>query len=159
MFFRSIPIVVLISAMAYLPASAQDTAPAAAADTTDPAARNIVTSYSVKSGKLMLSSASNPGPVQMPDGTYSNESGTVIVFLDGTITRVQRAERITEITNVRLNRQKTVLLTPSTNALMSVSDMNLPSGTFKTEDGKYWLRVVIGRPAEFGIDAAKAPQQ
>lgn len=129
-----------------------------APDTTDPAARNIVTSYSVKSGRLLLSSAANPGPVQIPDGTYTSESGNVIVILDGSITRLQRGDRISDISNVRLNRQKLVLLTPSTNALMAVSDITLPSGTYKSPDESTWLRVVIGRPAEFAIGTAPPKQ-
>ena len=132
-------------------AEAQDPPAASAADTTDPAARNIVTSYSVKSGRLILSSAANPGPVQMPDGEYTNESGIVIVFVDGSVTRLQRGDRTNDISNTRLNRQKLVVLTPSTNALMAVSDITLPSGTFKSPDEQSWIRVVVGRPAEFAI--------
>jgi hypothetical protein len=87
----------------------------------------------------------------MPDGAYTNESGIVLVFVDGSVTRLQRGDRLNEISNTRLNRQKLVVLTPSTNALMAVSDITLPSGTFKSPDEQTWIRVVVGRPAEFFI--------
>jgi hypothetical protein len=156
--FRTLLFAVVICAGAPSIARAQDPAAPAAADTTDPATRNIVTSYSIKSGRLILSSAANPGRIQMPDGTYTNESGVVLVFADGSVTRLQRGESINEISNTRLNRQKLVLLTPSTNALMAVSDITLPSGTFKSPDEQTWIRVVIGRPAEFVIGPAPIRQ-
>jgi hypothetical protein len=148
----------IVLAIAAAPAIARSQSSAAVADTASAADRNVVTSYSVKSGRLMLSSAANPGPVAMPDGTYTNESGIAIVFLEGSITRLVRGESISEISNMRVNRQKLVVLTPSTNALMAVSDINLPSGTFKLPDESSWIRVIIGRPAEFLI-AAPTPRQ
>ena len=141
-----------------LPSAVHAQGPSAAPDTTDPAMRNIVNIYAMKSGRLMLSSTANPGPVTFPDGTYTNESGTIIVFLDGSITRLQRGERITEVSNMRLNRQKLLILTPSTNALMTVSDITLPSGIYKSPDESTWLKIVVGRPAEFVIGAAPSKQ-
>ncbi len=126
----------------------------AAAQSSDPAADsvNAVTSYSVKSGRLMLSSLAHPKAVSLPDGKYINDAGLILVLLDGSVARVQFGDDgIRDITNTRTNRQKIVVLTPSTNALMAVADMTLPSGVFKSEDGKTSFTVVAGRPTAFTI--------
>jgi hypothetical protein len=118
----------------------------------DPATKNVVTKFSVRSGKIALSSAANPGPVYMPDGTYTNESGTIIVILNGSITRLQQStDEIVEIASLRLNRQDMIRLTPSTNALMAVTDMPLPSGTYKAEDGRASVTFLSGRPTAFTL--------
>ncbi|HEX6574742.1 MAG TPA: hypothetical protein VF042_07195 [Gemmatimonadaceae bacterium] len=144
---RTVAIAIAFSAAT---AAAQDPA-AASPDTTDPATRNVVASYNIKSGRLMLASVANPSPVPMPDGTYTDGSGASIVILDGAITRYQRSSgAIVEISNMRLTRQKLITLTPSTNALMAVSDMTMPTGTYRSPDGS-WLKVIAGRPAEFAI--------
>jgi len=133
-------------------ASAQ--APAAAPAAADSAVTepNAVTTYAIRSGKLMLSSKANPKPTPLPDGTYTNQSELILVFLDGRVTRVQEStDRIIEIASMRLNRDKLVKLMPSTNALMAVSDMTLPSGTFKSADGASSITIVVGRPTEFVI--------
>ena len=130
--------------------SAQTLEPASP-DTTsgDP---NTVTAYSVRSGKLMLSSRANPKPVTLPDGAYTNQSELTIVFLNGRITRMQEGtDKITEIAAMRLNRDRIVRLTPSTNALMMVNDFTLPSGTFKSEDGLTSVKIVFGRPTAFTL--------
>ena len=141
---RSIRLAAIISIVAATGASAQDST------SVDSAARNVVTSFSVKSGKIVLSSAANPGKSYLPDGTYSTDEGAVLVIVDGRISRFQRASgEMVEISNVRLTRLGLLALTPSTNALMAVSDFNLPSGTYKSEDGRSSLSVVAGRPTAF----------
>jgi hypothetical protein len=136
--------------------SAQTSSPADVSGTTmqDSATLNAVTEFSVRSGKLALSSAANPGPVYMPDGTYTNQADLIIVIFNGHITRVQESSGgITEISSIRLNRQRVIRLTPSTNALMAVSDMPLPSGTFKSADGQASFTIVYGRPTAFTLSA------
>ena len=141
---KSISLAAIISIVAASEAFAQDSTPV------DSAMRNVVTAFSVKSGKLVLSSAANPGKSYLPDGTYSTEDGAILAIVDGRISRFQRATGdIVEISNVRVTRLGLVALTPSTNALMAVSDFNLPSGTYKSEDGKSSLTVVAGRPTAF----------
>lgn len=133
-------------------AYAQEPLPAAAPAMLDSSTRNVVTAFSVRSGKIALSSAANPGPAYLPDGTYTNENNTIIVILDGRIARIQTSSgAITEISSVRVNRLHGILLTPSTNALMAVSDITLPSGTFKSEDGASSVTVVAGRPNAFTL--------
>lgn len=129
-------------------ASAQTPAPASPDTTTeDP---DAVTEYSIRSGKLMLSSKANPKPAALPDGTYTNPADLILVILDGRITRVQEStDRITEISSMRLNRQRLIMLTPSTTGLMTVNDFTLPSGTFTSEDGKSSITIVYGRPIAF----------
>ncbi|MEO8193517.1 MAG: hypothetical protein ABI681_06675 [Gemmatimonadales bacterium] len=152
---RLVAIIAAISASAI---SAQTPSPVPVPDTTigDPSTRNVVT-YSVRSGKLALSSAADPGPAYMPDGTYTNDANMIIVIVDGRITRIQGSSgEITEISSVRLGRQRAIALTPATNALMAVSDITLPSGTFKSDDGRASFRVVAGRPTAFTLpDSAK----
>jgi len=130
-------------------AQAQDAVLAAPPDS------SAVTSFSIKSGKIALSSLKNPGPVYLPDGTYTNEGGAVLVILDGHITRLQRNPdgEMTEIASIRLNRLHGIQLTPSTNALMTVSEITLPTGTFTSADGASSMRVVSGRPTTFTIPA------
>ena len=141
---KSISLAAIISIVAASEAFAQDSTPV------DSAMRNVVTAFSGKSGKLVLSSAANPGKSYLPDGTYSTEDGAILAIVDGRISRFQRATgEIVEISNVRVTRLGLVALTPSTNALMAVSDFNLPSGTYKSEDGKSSLTVVAGRPTAF----------
>ena len=111
---------------------------------------NAVTAYAIRSGKLVLSSKANPKPTPIPDGTYTNQADLILVILDGRVTRVQEStDRITEIASMRLNREKLVRLTPSTNALMAVGEMPFPSGTFKSADGLTSFTMVYGRPTEF----------
>jgi hypothetical protein len=118
----------------------------------DSIALNTVTDYSIKSGKLALASAANPGKVYLPDGTYTNEAGTIIVILGGKITRVQGSEGdLTEISAVRVNRFRYVMLTPSTNALNTVSEIQLPSGEFKSGDGAATITIVSARPIRFTL--------
>jgi hypothetical protein len=113
---------------------------------------NAVTAYAIRSGKLMLSSRTNPEPVSLPDGTYKNQSDLIVVIMNGRVTRIQETtDRITEISSMRLNRQKLVTLMPSTNALMAVNELLLPSGTFTSEDGKTSFTIVFGRPTAFTL--------
>lgn len=113
---------------------------------------HAVTAYSIRSGKLMVSSKANPKPTALPDGTYMNEAGVILVFVNGRVTRVQETtDRITEIASMRLNRQRLVILTQSTNALMAVIEVMLPSGTFRAENGNSSVTIVYGRPAAFTI--------
>lgn len=135
------------------------TAGAATAQTESPAPpdtatanRDSVTAYSIKSGRLMLSSKANPKPVALPDGAYTNEADVIIVFVNGRVTRVQEStDKITEIESARLNKNKLVTLTPSTNALMAVSELILPSGTFTSEDRRNSVTIVFGRPTAFTL--------
>jgi hypothetical protein len=130
--------------------SAQTPSPASP-DTTvqDP---NAVTAYSVRSGKLMLSSKANPKPTALPDGAYTNDADMIIVFLDGRVTRIQEStDKMTEIGSMRLSRQQRVTLTPSTSALMAVTDFTLPSGLFKSGDGLSSVTIVNGRPIAFSL--------
>ena len=135
------------------------TASAASAQTESPAPPDTmagnpdsITGYSLRSGKLMLSSKTHPKPVTLPDGAYTNEADVIIVFLDGRVTRVQEStDRITEIASARLNRNRLVTLTPSTNALMAVSEIILPSGTFTSEDRRSSVTIVFGRPRAFTL--------
>ena len=130
----------------------QEPLPAAASAMLDSSTRNVVTEFSVRSGKIALSSAANPGPAYLPDGTYTNENNTIIVILEGRIVRLQTSSgEITEISSVRVNSLHGVMLTPGTNALMAVSDIRLPSGTFKSEDGASSVSVVAGRPSAFTL--------
>ena len=88
---RSVGLVVVMAAVTATGISAQTPSPAPVADSAaDPALRNAVTSYAMRSGKLALSSAANPGPVFLPDGTYTSEAGTIVVIVDAIINRVQR---------------------------------------------------------------------
>lgn len=113
-----------------------------------------VTTYSLRSGKLMLSSKTNPKPVTLPDGTYTNQSELILVFANGRVTRMQESTgQITEIASMHLNRQRLVRLTPATNALMAVSDLPLPSGTFTSADGRSSVTIVFGRPTAFTLAA------
>ena len=138
-------------------AYAQETAPAAA-EAVDSAALNAVTTYSMKSGKIALSSVANPKPSFLPDGTYTNESGVVIVILEGVITKLERDQgEATEIASVHLGRDRVIMLVPGTNALMQVSEMRLPSGTFRSADGLSSMKVLSGHPVSFTIPAS--PQQ
>ena len=133
-------------------AYSQEAAPTPPANAPDSAALTAVSTYAMKSGKIALSSGANPKPTFLPDGTYTNESGTIVVILDGVIARLQRESgEITEISSVRMNRERVIMLTPSTNALMQVSDMRLPSGTFKSADGLSSISVVMGRPTAFSV--------
>ena len=119
---RSVPFIAAVFASAL---SAQTPSPAAAPDSIvqDSAALNAVKDFSIRSGKLVLSSAANPGPVYLPDGTYSDESNTAIVIRDGRIARIQQASGdLIEVSAVRLNRRGVITVTPSTNALMAVSE-------------------------------------
>lgn len=150
-----IPIVRLASVLVLVCASGaygQTSSPAASTDVPGNSTQNVVTAYAVKSGKIALSSAANPKPVFLPDGTYTNESGTILVILEGVLTRLQQSTgEITEINSVRKTRQDVIVLTPSTNALMQVTDIKLPSGTFRSEDGRSSITVVAGRPTAFTI--------
>jgi hypothetical protein len=143
-----------IAAITASAVSGQTPSRVAAADTTvqDSAALNAVKDFSIRSGKLVLSSAANPGPVHLPDGTYSDESNTAIVIRDGKIARIQQASGdLIEVSVVRLNRRGVITVTPYTNALMAVSDMPLPTGTFKSDDGVSSIRIVLGRPTAFTL--------
>lgn len=134
--------------------SAQEQAPASS-DIAAAANPNAVTTYVMKSGKLMMSSKTNPKPAPMPDGTYTNQDNLIIVLLDGSVTRVVRSTGETiEVASMRINRQQSIRLTPSTNALMAVSDMPMPSGIFKSADGLSSVTIVLGRPMEFTVPAA-----
>ena len=116
---------------------------------------NDVTAVSIKSGRLALSSASNPGPVYLPDGAYSNGSGTVLVLLDGRIIRVEYgAGTVSQVASMRYQRDR-VMLTPPVTALMSVSPFPLPSGTFTSQDGAHVVTVMSGRPTEFIIQSGE----
>jgi hypothetical protein len=135
-------------------AYAQDPA-AAPPEAVDSTAPTPVTAFAVKSGKIALSSATTTKPVFLPDGAYTNEGGTVIVIVDGVIVRIEReAGEATFIESVRLNRDHQIMLTPGTNALMQVTDMRLPSGTFRSADGKSSMSVVQGRPTSFSVPAS-----
>lgn len=132
-------------------AAAGQASAAVSADTTtgDP---NAVTEYAIRSGKLMLSSRANPKPTALPDGVYTNQSDLTIAILGGKVTRIRESTgEITEFASMRLNRDRLVKLTPATNALMAVTDVTLPSGTFKSEDGRSALTVVFGRPTAFSL--------
>lgn len=150
-----IPILRLACACMIVSASAayaQTSSPAAAADIAGSSIQNVVTTFSVRSGKIALSSAAHPEPAYLPDGTYTNESNTIIVILNGVIARIQTSSgEITEIASVRMNRQRVIVLTPSTNALMQVTDIKLPSGTFKSEDERSSITVLAGRPTAFTL--------
>jgi len=153
-----IPIVRLASVALLVSASgayAQTPLPAAPPET--PGAQNVVTTFSVKSGKIALSSVAYPGKTYLPDGTYTNENGTIIVIVDGILVRLQQSTgEITEIASVRVNRQNVIVLTPSTNALIQVTDVKLPSGTFKSEDARSSITVVAGRPTAFSLPGSPA---
>lgn len=149
-----IRIAALIAAISASAISAQTPAPVPASDstTTDSVARSVVTSYSVRSNKLVLSSIANPGPTYLPDGTYKNQADLIIVILEGHIARIQSASgAITEIESIRLNRKRAVALIPSTNALAAVSEITLPSGIFTSADGNATFTVIQGRPAAFTV--------
>jgi hypothetical protein len=134
--------------------SAQTPAAAPATDTAvaDSTTQNAVTKYSIKSGKLALSSAAHPGLTFLPDGTYTNQADLIIVILDGHITRIQDGSGpITEINSIRLTRQQAVALMPATSGLMAVREIPLPSGTFTSADGKNSFTIVYGKPTEFTL--------
>ena len=100
----------------------------------------------------MLSSKANPKPVSLPDGVYKNQSDLVLAILDGRVTRLgESTGEITEVASMRLNKDRLVKLTPSTNALMTVTDITLPSGTFTSEDGRSSVKIVFGRPMAFTV--------
>jgi hypothetical protein len=100
----------------------------------------------------MLSSKANPKPTALPDGTYTNDSDLIIVFLDGRVSRIQEStDKLTEIGSMRLSRQQRVTLTPSTSALMAVTEFTLPSGLFKSVDGSTSVTIVNGRPIAFTL--------
>lgn len=144
-------LVALLTVFGASSAYAQEAAPASS-DTTAVANPNGVTAYVIKSGRLMLSSKANPKPAWMPDGPYTNQDNLIIVFINGSVTRVVRSTgEAIEIGSMRINRQQRVTLTPFTNALMAVSDLPLPSGTFKSEDGRSSVTIILGRPTEFTL--------
>ena len=131
-------------------ASAQTESPALPDTTTGNP--DSVTAYALRSGKLMLSSKANPKPMKLPDGAYTNQAGVIIAVVNGRIARIQEStDKITEIASARLNRNRSVTLTPSTNALMAVSEFVLPSGTFTSEDGRSSVTIVFGRPTAFRL--------
>ena len=124
------------------------------------AAQNAVTAVSIKSGRLVLSSAANPGKTLVPDGTYTNELNTIIVIVNGRIARVQESSgSIVEVESISQSRQGVIRVVPSTNALMAVSERPLPSGTFRSEDGQSSIKIVFGRPTEFTIAAVRKDEQ
>ena len=156
---RSVPFIAAVFASAL---SAQTPSPAAAPDSIvqDSASLNAVKDFSIRSGKLVLSSAANPGPVYLPDGTYSDESNTAIVIRDGRIARIQQASGdLIEVSAVRLNRRGVITVTPSTNALMAVSDMPLPTGNFNSDDGVSSIRILLGRPTAFTIASPRTKDE
>lgn len=131
---------------------AQTTAATATADIPDSTAQSVVTTFAIRSGKIALTTAASQAPAYLPDGAYTNESNTVIVILEGVVARIQTSSgQITEIGSVRMNRQRMITLTPSTNALMQVSDIRIPSGTFTSEDGRISITFVQGRPTAFTL--------
>ena len=133
---------------------AQTPAPTAVPNLPDSSAQFVVTAFSVRSGKIALTSAAKSEPVYVPDGTYTNENNTIIVILDGRMARIQTsAGEIKEISSVRTDRQNVIMLTPSTNALMQVTDIRLPSGMFKSNDGRSSIAVMAGRPIAFTLPA------
>jgi len=134
--------------------SAQTPSPASPDTTTqDP---NAVTGFSVRSGRLMLSSNANPKPTALPDGTYTNDADMIIVFVDGRVQRIQEStDKIIEVGSMRVSRQQRVTLTPSTSALMAVTDFTLPSGLFKSGDGLSSVTIVNGRPIAFSLPGGK----
>jgi hypothetical protein len=88
----------------------------------------------------------------MPDGTYTSEAQMIIVIASGAIVRLQQSTgEIVEVASARVSRQNQIRLTPSTNALMAVSDMPLPSGTFTSEDGQSSITILLGRPTWFKL--------
>ena len=100
----------------------------------------------------MLSSIAFPKRIALPDGVYTNQSDVTIAILDGKVTRIRESTgEITEIASMRLNRDRLVKLMPATNALMAVTEVTLPSGTFKSEDGHNSVTIVYGRPTSFTI--------
>ena len=153
-----IRIALVSSLIASSVASAQTTAPPSPpeASAVDSATLYNVTEYSVKSGKLVLASAANPIPIYLPDGTYTNEAGEIFVISDGKVVRIQDAGgQITDITATRKNRFGLIVLTPNTNALITVSEVKLPSGNFTSDDGLVTFRSVLGRPTSFRISRSK----
>ena len=151
---RNVGLVAVLLMVALHAPEAQTSAPA---DSTRP---NDVTAVSIKSGRLALSSTSNPGPAYLPDGAYSNGSGTVLVLLDGRIIRVEYGSgSVSQVASMRIQRDR-VMLTPPVTALMSVSPFPLPSGTFTSQDGAHVLTVLSGRPTEFIIQSGeRKPEQ
>jgi hypothetical protein len=118
----------------------------------DSASQDSVTAFAIRGGRLALSSLANPGRVYLPSGTYKNQSDLIIAIVDGKITRIQETtDQITEISSSRVNRQKMIALMPSTNALMAVQELILPSGTFTSEDGSSSITIVSGRPTAFTV--------
>lgn len=121
-------------------------------DSANPVSPNAVTSFSIKSGKLLLSSSATPKPVTMPDGTYTSEVQTILVISNGSIVRLQQSTgEIVEVASSRISRQNQIRLTPSTNALNAVSDMPLPTGTFTSDDGQSSITIMLGRPTWFKL--------
>ena len=117
----------------------------------DSIGQNGVRNLSISGGKLVLSSAAHPGPASMPNGAYESDAKTVIVFLDGRITRVEYATgTISQVASMRLQNGRVMLMPPVT-ALMQISAFPLPSGTFTMRNGSAFLKVVSGRPAEFSL--------
>ena len=156
---RVVPIAFLFAVFAARAAAAQDAALPIAPAPVDSASLNVVTTFSVKSGKIVLSSALHPQATYLPDGTYTNDGGLIFVIADGVISRLQQPTgEIIPIASVRKSRQGLITLTPATDALMQVSDIKLPSGVFRSEDGKSSITVVVGRPTAFTI-AIPSPQQ
>ena len=153
---RLVRLVIILAGITASGVSAQSPAAAAAPDSTIPDP-NSVKAFAIRSGKLTLSSASSPRPVNVPDGAYANQAEVTLVFVGGRITSLQESTGgITEISSIRLQRQRGITLMPSTNALMAVGEFQLPSGTFKSEDGVRWFTIVMGRPTAFSF-ASRPP--
>lgn len=130
-------------------AGAQDNA-----DSARVAGPHDVISLKIKSGRLALSSASNPGPVFLSDGAYTNDAGIVISILDGRIVSVgYPSGRVDEVASISIQRDR-VMLMPPVVALMQVSPFPLPSGTFTTPSGARF-RVLSARPTEFTLAPAQ----
>jgi hypothetical protein len=140
-------------------ASAQVQTASAPAEPVDSTAPIPVTSYAIKSGKIAMSTATSSKPTFLPDGTYTNDGGTIFVIVDGVINRLEReGGEATYIETVRMNRDHQIMLTPSTTALMQVAEMRLPSGTYRSADGKSSVSIVMGRPTAFTVPA-RSPEQ
>jgi hypothetical protein len=106
----------------------------------------------------VLSSAANPRRTLLPDGTYKNQAELVIVVVDGRISRILPASgEAIEVASIRVKANRTVAITPSTNALAAVSEITLPSGIFTSADGTSTFTVIQGRPAAFTIGDGRTP--
>jgi hypothetical protein len=116
----------------------------------DPNILNAVTAAAIRYGKLALSTRAHPGANYLPDGTFARvESFSRFVVKGGLIVgRVKLNGEVTPIESIRLD-VGVLKLSPEKTPGMTQTEMILPDGNYKTEDGRTTLTLTGGKPTRF----------